>query len=249
MSTPSFPFEPLHIRGESITLDISGKILVIPTGNPAILPRWNEYALTPGREVLTNGTYTFTNNFNVDTGLQNMISPWIAWYNPSSNEIDFCLFTHIPTNLKCIISDGAEMLGRFVTQDGEAFTTADGNYFDVITTEQFISSLILYPGNGMIYHGRITYPDLTRDTNDDLIPNCIRSDTEHFATQDSELFTTADGNFFDVPASEYGSDYGSVHNFLKSYGVVRTKYSVHFATQDSELFTTADGNYFDVYAL
>jgi len=49
MRTPSAPFEPLHLRGESITLDTSGKVLVLPSGNSAVLPSFNEYTLNSNR--------------------------------------------------------------------------------------------------------------------------------------------------------------------------------------------------------
>jgi predicted secreted protein len=47
--TPAAPFEPLHIKGESVTVNTEGKILVLPTGNADILPSFNEYTLNSNR--------------------------------------------------------------------------------------------------------------------------------------------------------------------------------------------------------
>ena len=131
LKTPSAPFSHVSIMGESISIDTSADFLILPTGNPVKLPLFNEYALTEGR-TLTDGTHTFTDDPDTDTGLQNLIYPWIAVYNSTSNLVDFFLFTHRPKNLVCVVSSG------------------------------IVTSITLYPGNGSIFHGQITYPDLTQ---------------------------------------------------------------------------------------
>jgi hypothetical protein len=107
-------------------------------------------------------TYQFSDTTSASTGLQNLSKPWIALYDPTSNLIDFYLFTHRPKNL-------------------EFRRDESGNIYE----------LVLYPGNGLIYHGQITYPDLTLDSDSNLIPNFLEESIE-----------------------------GSLTKFLKSYGMV-----------------------------
>jgi hypothetical protein len=107
-------------------------------------------------------TYELSNDNSASTGLQNLSKPWIALYDPTSNLIDFYLFTHRPKNL-------------------EFRRDESGNIYE----------LVLYPGNGLIYHGQITYPDLTLDSDSNLIPNFLEESIE-----------------------------GSLTKFLKSYGMV-----------------------------
>jgi hypothetical protein len=107
-------------------------------------------------------THNFANSTNASYGLQNLSKPWIALYDPTSNLIDFYLFTHRPKNL-------------------EFRRDESGNIYE----------LVLYPGNGVIYHGQITYPDLTLDSDSNLIPNFLEESIE-----------------------------GSLTKFLKPYGMV-----------------------------
>lgn len=186
LKQPAAPFERFEFQGNSINIDTSGKVLVLPSGNPDILPSFNEYTLTEGR-TLTAGTYEFTDDTDVNTGLQNLIYPLIALYNQTSSEIDFFLFTHQPKNLSCVVDTGGK-----------------------------ITSITLFPGNGQIYHGRITYCNPTLDSDSDLIPDCLKQNL-HFTTQDEQTFTTADGSYFDVNT---GSQNGSLFKFLEVYGAV-----------------------------
>lgn len=107
-------------------------------------------------------THVFADSTNTSYGLQNLSKPWIALYDPTSNLIDFYLFTHRPKNL-------------------EFRRDESGNIYE----------LVLYPGNGLIYHGQITYPDLTLDSDSNLIPNFLEESIE-----------------------------GSLTKFLKPYGMV-----------------------------
>jgi hypothetical protein len=54
-----------------------------------------------------------------------------------------------------------------------------------------IYEVTLYPGNGLLYHGRITYPNLLLDSDSNLIPNCLEASVE-----------------------------GSLTKFLQSYGMI-----------------------------
>ena len=109
-----------------------------------------------------SASYQFSDTTSASTGLQNLSKPWVALYDPTSNLIDFYLFTHRPKNL-------------------EFRRDESGNIYE----------LVLYPGNGLIYHGQITYPDLTLDSDSNLIPNFLEESIE-----------------------------GSLTKFLKSYGMV-----------------------------
>jgi hypothetical protein len=76
LSPPSDPLEIIEPQGESITLDVLGKFLIIPTGASAVLPLYNEFL--NGRTLLTAGNKTFTNNTDTNTGIQNMLKSWFA---------------------------------------------------------------------------------------------------------------------------------------------------------------------------
>lgn len=86
----------------------------------------------PTTQNMGSTTYVFADSTNASYGLQNVIKPWIALYDPEKTTVDFFLFTHRPRNLE----------------------------FKRDETGQ-IHELTLYPGNGRVYHGRITYPNLT----------------------------------------------------------------------------------------
>lgn len=191
LKTPSAPFSPVFVTGESISIDTSCNVLVLPTGHKYLLPKYNEYTLTTGRSLPAAGTYTFTNDYDSELGILNLNKNFITCYDPTSNIVDFYLFTYKPTQLK--------------------FT---------VDTAGTITQLVLHPGNGMIYHGQITYNDLTRDSNSDLIPD-----------------------FLDA------SIVGSLTRFLQSYSTIDgTPGAKQFLTADGNEFLTADGKYFFVRA-
>lgn len=186
MNEPAAPFEPLHLQGESITLDTAGKVLVLPTGHPYLLPKYNEYALTIGRSLPAAETYTFTSDYDSELGILNLNKNLIICYDPVGNEVDFFLFTYKPTQL---------------------------NY--TVNSSGIITQLILYPGNGLIYWGRVHYSDLTRDSNSDLIPDVLDP-----------------------------SIVGSVTNFLKAYSTADgTPGAKQLLTADGKEFLTSDGKY------
>jgi hypothetical protein len=107
-------------------------------------------------------TYEFSNDNSASTGLQNIVKPWLAVYDPAKTEIDFYLHTHRPKNLSY--------------KRDESGT---------------IYELQLYPGNGLIYWGRLTHCNLTLDSDSNLIPNCLEASVE-----------------------------GSLTKFLQSYGMI-----------------------------
>lgn len=144
-----------------------------------------------GRSTLESGTYTFTDDYHSGTGLKNLLYRWIALYNPKNKWVDFYLFTYRPQKLQYVIENIHLGVGNFLTADLKTFITADQKTFNVNIFDRFITKLVLYPGNGHIYHGRIIYSDLVRDTNSDKIPD-----------------------FLDI------NSIGSLTRFLRPYGVV-----------------------------
>lgn len=107
-------------------------------------------------------TYKLSNDNNASTGLQNLSKPWIALYDPAKTEIDFYLFTYRPKNLEF--------------KRDESGT---------------IHELKLFPGNGQIYHGRVTHCNPALDSDSNNIPDCIEASVE-----------------------------GSITKFLQAYGMV-----------------------------
>ena len=96
----------------------------------------------------------FADSTNASYGLQNVIKPWIALYDPTSNLIDFYLFTYRPKNL-------------------EFKRDESGTIYEVT----------LYPGNGLIYYGQIHYSDLSNDSDSNDIPDCLDASVEGSVTK------------------------------------------------------------------
>jgi hypothetical protein len=232
---PPIPFKRLKvIPGRSIVLKTLGKFLVIPTGDPDILPEYNEYTLDSNRLPLEIGTYTLTDE------LKNLKTFWIVIYDPTETGIDFFLFTHKPKKLEYVVSnveiptgqfqtaDGINFItadgmkyyvnlaSQFQTADGANFVTADGVNYVIKNTDNYITSLILYPGNGTIYHGQITHSNPSLDSDSDLVPDIFGKAPYHFVTQDGNYFTTADNAYFDVLSIADGS----ITKLLEAYGMV-----------------------------
>lgn len=181
---PNAPFEPVSIRGESVTIETRGKILVLPTGHPYLLPSYNEYCI--GRTPLVSGTYTFTNDFETELGIKNLITPWIALYDPAGRDVDFYLFTYKPSQL--------------------SFT---------VDSEGIITQLILYPGNGLIYYGQITYSNLI-----DAAYNHDYFDTAYFDTAYFPDSYFSEFKLSNIPKVFDVFSNGSLAQFLKGYGAI-----------------------------
>ena len=107
-------------------------------------------------------TYQFSDTTSASTGLQNLAKPWLALYDPDKTEIDFFLHTYRPKQL-------------------EFKKDESGN----------IHELKLFPGNGQIYHGRVTHCNPALDSDSNNIPDCLEASIE-----------------------------GSITKFLQSYGMV-----------------------------
>jgi len=144
MYTPSAPFEPVFIRGDSVTLETEGKVLALFTGDETTLPGYNEYTI--GRAPYAAGTHNFTYDVDANTGLLNLIYPFISIFDPASNTADFFLATD-----------------RF-------------NALSItVNSSNVITSLTLGVRNGLLYHGQIVYPDLTKDSNSNGIPDFLEA--------------------------------------------------------------------------
>ena len=57
LRTPSAPFKRIDPQGESITIETEGKVLVLPSGNPDILPLNNEYTLNSNRLTIAESPF------------------------------------------------------------------------------------------------------------------------------------------------------------------------------------------------
>jgi len=139
---PSAPYEQLEIHGESITIETKGKVLALFTGDPGILTGYNESTID--RVQYTAGTHTFTYDTDANTGLLNLIYPFISIFDPASNTADFFLATDRINALSIIVN-----------------------------SSNVITSLTVGVRNGLLYHGQIVYPDLTKDSNSDGIPDFL----------------------------------------------------------------------------
>jgi hypothetical protein len=109
-----------------------------------------------------SASYQFSDTTSASTGLQNLSKPWIALYDPAKTEIDFFLHTYRPKSLEY--------------KKDESGT---------------IHELKLFPGNGQLYHGRVTHCNPALDSDSNNIPDCLEASIE-----------------------------GSITKFLQSYGMV-----------------------------
>lgn len=152
LHTPSAPFEPVFINGDSVTLETEGKVLAMFTGDSNVLPGYNEYTID--RVPYTAGTHTFTYDTDENTGLLNLIYPFISIFDPASNTADFLLATDRFNSLSIIVN-----------------------------SSNVITSLTIGVRNGLIYHGQIVYPDFTKDSNSNGIPDFLETSVQGSLTK------------------------------------------------------------------
>lgn len=153
----------------------------------------------PDTEDNYSASYDFADSTNTSYGLQNISKPWIALYDPASSEIDFYLFTHRPKNL----TFNRDETGK-------------------------IYELTLYPGNGLIYHGRVTHCNPTLDTNSNLIPNCLEPDVEGSVQKFLQAYNYAEDWF-----TEYD---------LSTSAIVQNDFSISESSLDIIPFVTSAGD-------
>jgi hypothetical protein len=100
----------------------------------------------PDNHGLYSASFGLDDSTDASYGLQNLVSPWLALYDPASSLIDFYLFTHRPHSMSFKRDESGE-----------------------------ICQLCLSPGNGSIYYGQTVYADPTIDSDSDSIPDCLDS--------------------------------------------------------------------------
>jgi hypothetical protein len=196
------PFEPLTINGESITLDISANVIILPTGHPYLLSGNNEFTLSAPRS-LKIGKSTFLEMYG-DNNIQEMRYPWIAVYNSSDKKLNFFIFSERPKKLEYIVTNN-ELYGAYLTSTGDYYLTSDGDYYCWYDAVPTITKLILYPGNGSIFQGVLTYPTLTRNLNSTSIPDVLHHCIEGSITKFLKPYSANIG--YDQYITSYGEEY------------------------------------------
>lgn len=99
-------------------------------------------------------TYKFSDSNNESTGLQRLMKPWIALFDPSKNIIDVFRFTHIPKAIE-------------YKKDGT------GQIYEII-----VSTV-----NGMLYHSQHIHYDMNKDSDSNYIPNFLEASIDGSITK------------------------------------------------------------------
>jgi len=161
---PSAPFNRIKAVGD-ITIDgLSANTLILQTGHPDLLPKYNEYTLGAGHTLPAAGTYSLTNDYEPNTGILNLQRNWIAIFDSASSKVDFFLHTYRPEKLQFTVNSSGK-----------------------------ITQLVLNSRNGVIYHGQVIYPDLIRDSNSDLIPDVLDPNVSGSLPGFIKSYTSVDG--------------------------------------------------------
>ena len=164
LPTPSAPFSRIKAFGD-ITIDgLDADTLVLQTGHPELLPKYNEYTLDADHTLPAVGTYSLTNDYDLEAGIRHLQRNWIAVYDSTGLTVDFFLHTHRPEKLQFTVG-------------------ASGK----------ITQIVLNSRNGVIYHGQLIYSDLTRDSNSDLIPDVFDSTIQGSLPNFIKAHTSIDG--------------------------------------------------------
>jgi hypothetical protein len=177
LPAPSAPFTRIKAVGD-ITIDgLNADTLVLQTGHPDLLPKYNESTLDSDHVLPAAGTYSFTNDYEPNIGIRNLQRNWIAVYDSTGTKVDFFLQTSRPEKLQFTVNSSGK-----------------------------ITQIVLNSRNGVIYHGQLIYASLIRDTNSNLIPdvldanvtgslpNFIKSHTSIDGTPGAELVLLSSGN-------------------------------------------------------
>lgn len=164
LPSPLSPFSRIKMFGD-ITIDgLNADTLVLQTGHPDLLKRYNEYTLDADHVLPSAGTYSLTNDYDVDTGIRNLERNWIALYDSTSSIVDFYLQTYRPEKLQFTVNSSGK-----------------------------ITQIVLNSRNGIIYHGQSIYSDLTRDSDSDLIPDVLDSNASGSLPNFIKSHTSIDG--------------------------------------------------------
>ena len=144
LPSPLSPFSRIKMFGD-ITIDgLNADTLALQTGHPDLLPKYNEYTLDADHVLPSAGTYSLTNDYDVNTGIRNLQRNWIALYDSTNSIVDFYLQTYRPEKLQFTVNSSGK-----------------------------ITQIVLNSRNGVIHHGQLIYSNLTRDTDSDLIPDVL----------------------------------------------------------------------------
>jgi len=127
--TPSAPFEPLHIRGESITIETSGKVLVLPTENADVLPLFNEWTEKP--TVLRDNFGGLTGAGSPDYSVGTVYTPTDGVYLTDVSGTNSTK-TLTGGKLKELGLLTVDPVGHTVTQDFEIVNTGESNNSTVV---------------------------------------------------------------------------------------------------------------------
>jgi hypothetical protein len=146
LPTPAAPFQRIKSFGDIKIDGLNANTLVLQTGHPDLLPRYNEYTLDTDHTLPVAGTYSLTNDYDPNAGIKNLQRNWIAVYDSASSKVDFFLHTYRPEKLQFTVNSSGK-----------------------------ITQIVLNSRNGVIYHGQLIYFNLTRDSDSDLIPDVLDS--------------------------------------------------------------------------
>ncbi len=146
LTKPATPFQRIKASGDIIIDGLNADTLVLPTGHSDLLPKYNEYTLSTSHILPSSGTYSLTNDYDTNTGIRNLQRNWIVIYDSTNSKIDFFLQTYRPEKLQFTVNSSGK-----------------------------ITQIILNSRNGIIYHGQLTYFNLIKDTDSDLIPDVLDS--------------------------------------------------------------------------
>jgi hypothetical protein len=164
LPAPSAPFTRIKAVGD-ITIDgLNADTLVLQTGHPDLLPKYNEYTLDTDHVLPAAGAYSLTNDYDPNTGIRNLRRNWIVVFDSTSSKVDFYLQTYRPEKLQFTVNSSGK-----------------------------ITQLVLNSRNGVIYHGQLIYSDLTRDSNSDLVPDVLDPSVLGSVPNFIKSYTSIDG--------------------------------------------------------
>jgi hypothetical protein len=199
LPTPDAPFQKItHIIESKITIDISGSYLVMLTENPNILPGYNEYT---GNRVPEPETISFTDTEDQNTGLRNLLYPWVLILDFNRSVVDFFLFSSRPTQIDVVTEDVTNIVD-YASLDKLLYESSDGYQYTANDTPR-LTELTLYPGNGVIFYGQFIYTNLGRDSNSDGILDVLDFEIEGSISKflksydfSTRFYKTSDGYFY-----------------------------------------------------
>jgi len=161
---PSAPFSRIKAFGD-ITIDgLNADTLVLQTGHPELLPKYNEYTLDTDHTLPAAGTYSFTDDYESNAGIRHLQRNWFAVYDSTGSTVDFFIQSYRPEKLQFTVDSSGK-----------------------------ITKIVMNSRNGVIYHGQFYYSNLTRDSDSDLIPDVLDSSVTGSLPNFIKSHTSIDG--------------------------------------------------------